>query len=229
MLMAKRVSAVASILVVLITSLTYVVADPPPRDIFDFGKDPLRPATKPTAATKPAPTTKPASPAAGGLAPVVAAGIQIVADDFVADIHHNGKLVPADNRKLQAEIFGAQAERVTLTLRPGDWVVFNVVNNRLRWKGAYYFAAAAVDVDGLSVFASQIGDGNWSACDDLAQAARFIADRDHLRDRKPQPIRNEWDRGDREMHRLCPDFTGEGIWGDPDSRSTWIKLVVPNR
>src|SRR5687767_2187620 len=104
MLMAKRAPTAASILVVLVTSLTYVAADPPPRDIFDFGKDPLRPATKPTAATKPAPTTKPAAPV-GGLAPVVAAGIQIVADDFVADIHHNGKLVPAENRKLQAEIF----------------------------------------------------------------------------------------------------------------------------
>ena len=220
----KRAPAAASILFVVVASLSLAVADPPPPGIFDFGKEPTRPATKPSPATRPA-----AAAPAGGLAPVVAAGIQIVADDFVADIHHNGKLVPAESRKLQAEIFGAQAERVALSLRPGDWVVFNVVNNRLRWKGAYYFAAAAVDVDGLVVFASQTTGGEWSACDDVAKAAQFINERDYLRDHKAQRVAKEWDRGDREMHRVCPDFTGEGIWGDPAARSTWIKFIIPNR
>jgi hypothetical protein len=217
-------------LIVVAFSVSLCPADDPRGGIFDFGKDPAGAAAKPSpaAATKPAATTRPAAPA-GGLAPVVATAIEVVADDFVADIHHNGKPVPAESRTLQAEIFGAQVERVALTLKPGDWVVFNVVNNRLRWGGAYYFAAAAVDVDGLVVFASQTTGGEWSACDDVAQAARFISERDHLRDRKAQRVKKEWDRGDREMHRVCPDFTGEGVWGNPDSRSTWIKFIVPNR
>jgi hypothetical protein len=203
--------------------------------IFDFGNDPARRtattkaadgATKPTVAA--AAATKPSVPVVPGeLMPVVATGIHIVADDFVADIHHNGKLVPAENRKLRAEIFGAQVEYVSLNLRPGDWVVFNVVNNRLRWNGAYYFAAAAVDIDGLAVLSSQARTGDWSACDDLAQAAKFVADRDHLRDQKPQPIAKPWDRGDKEIARAVPDFDGDGIWGGPTARSTWIKLVVP--
>lgn len=199
-----------------------------PGSIFDFGKPPAAAPNKPA----PAPTTKPTTrpvPAPGAPAPVVATALQIVADDFVTEIYHNGKPVPTADRKLQNEIYGAQVERVTLTLRPGDWVVFNVVNNRLRWGGAYYFAAAAVDVDGLAVFSSQTGDGNWSACDDVAQIARFVGERDHLRDHKPQPVKKEWDQGDHHIHRLCPDFTGEAIWGDPESKSTWIKFVVPNR
>lgn len=192
--------------------------------LFDAGDGRPAATTKPTAPPTAA-TTKPAAPA--GLSPVVATGIHIVADDFVADIHHNGKLVPAESRKLKAEIFGAQVEFVSLNLRPGDWVVFNVVNNRLRWNGAYYFAAAAVDIDGLAVLSSQTRSGDWSACDDLAQAAKFVADREHLRDKKPRPIANPWDRGDKEIARAVPDFDGEGVWGDPTSRSTWIKVVVP--
>jgi hypothetical protein len=225
------VAAFTVLLVTALLSLVVRAADDPRGGIFDFGKDPTGGPAKPapaTPTTKPAAATRPATPASG-LAPVVASAIQIVADDFVADIYHNGKLVPAESRTLQAEIFGAQVERVALTLKPGDWVVFNVVNNRLRWDGAYYFAAAAVDVDGLVVFASQTTGGEWSACDDVAQVARFISERDYLRDHKAQRVKKEWDRGDREIHRVCPDFTGEGVWGSPAARSTWIKFVVPNR
>jgi hypothetical protein len=153
--------------------------------------------------------------------------MQIVADDFVTDIHHNGKPILDSKRKLTAEIHGAQAERVVLNLRPGDWVVFNVVNNRLRWDGAYYFAAAALNPDTAVVFASDTRTGDWSVCDDVAEVPRFIADRDHGRDRKAQPVRKPWDKGKGEMLKACPDFTGEPIWGDPRSKSTWIKFVVP--
>ena len=153
--------------------------------------------------------------------------IYVVADDFVTDIHHNGKPVPDAQRKLRAEIYGAQVERVALDLRPGDWVVFNVVNNRLRWNGAYFFAAAAVNPDGLCVFPSDSRTGDWSACDDLEQVPRFIADRDHGRDKKPEPITKPWDRGKAEILKACPDFTGEPLWGDPRSKSTWLKFVVP--
>jgi hypothetical protein len=217
--------------IVLLVSCLALRADDGAAGLIDLGKTAPPPATADKVPGDPVEkaATRPAAPAAGAPAPVVATAVQVVADDFVAEMYHNGKPVPVASRTLQAEIYGAQVERVALTLRPGDWVVFNVVNNRLRWGGAYYFAAAAVDVDGLTVFSSQSGDGNWSACDDVAQAAKFIGERDAGRDRKPQAVKKEWDQGDKQIHKLCPDFTGEAIWGDPESKSTWIKFVVPNR
>src|SRR5689334_1910499 len=104
-----------AVLLVAFLSLASRAADDPREGIFDFGKDPTGAQAKPppAPATKPVATTRPAAPA-GGLAPVVASAIEIVADDFVADIYHNGKLIPAESRTLQAEIFGAQVERVAL-------------------------------------------------------------------------------------------------------------------
>jgi hypothetical protein len=151
----------------------------------------------------------------------------LVADDFVTSIHHNGKPLLDARRKLVAEVHGAQVERITLNLRPGDWVVFNVVNNRLRWNGSYFFAAAALNPDTAVVFPSETQTGDWSACDDLEQAPRFIADRDFGRDLKAQPVKKPWDQGKAQMLKACPDFTGEPLWGEPRSKSTWIKFVVP--
>jgi hypothetical protein len=152
----------------------------------------------------------------------------IVADDFVTDIYHNGKVVPAERRKLIAEIFGAQIERVELTIRPGDWVVFNVVNNKLRWKGAYYFAVAGKgDPNGPTTLVTETRSGHWSACDDLTQAPQFIANADFLHQRKAQPVRRKWSDGDKTIQKQSPGFNGEPIWGDEASRSTWIKYVAP--
>jgi hypothetical protein len=157
----------------------------------------------------------------------IANSIEIVADDFVCDIYHNGKLVAAESRKLEAEVFGAQVERVMLDLKPGDWVVFNVVNNRLRWHGAYYFAAAGLtDAGGLG-FVSELRSGNWSACDDLKEVAKFISDRDHLTDNKAQAVKIPWDQGDKRIGKTHAEWNGQAIWGDPASRSTWLKYVVP--
>ncbi|HEY7119765.1 MAG TPA: hypothetical protein VH475_24450 [Tepidisphaeraceae bacterium] len=211
------------ILLCLILTAPALLADgpaDPQKNIFNFGQGGKGTVNPPAA-------TQPAAPPKKDV-PVVATAIQIVADDFVAEIYHNGKPVPTESRKLQDEVYGAQVERVTLDLRPGDWVVFNVVNNRLRWGGAYYFAAAVLAPDGTTAFPSETRTGDWSACDDLNQAAKFVSDRDHLRDHKPQPIAKKWDRGDQSILKRCPDFNGEGIWGDPASKSTWIKFVVPS-
>ena len=58
-----------------------------------------------------------------------------VADDFVVNVYHNGKFVPEAKRKILLERFGATVERMDVQVREGDWLVFNVVNNRLRWGG----------------------------------------------------------------------------------------------
>jgi hypothetical protein len=157
----------------------------------------------------------------------VATSVQIVCDDFACDIYHNGKLIPAENRKLQAEVYGAQVETITVDLKPGDWLVFNVVNNRMRWGGAYYFAAAGINESGGLAFVSDLRSGNWSACDDLKEVAKFIAERDHLTDNKAQAVKKPWDQGDQRISKANPEWNGQAIWGDSASRNTWLKYVVP--
>lgn len=167
-------------------------------------------------------------PAAVRGAPALANTIYIVADDFVTKIYHNGKPIPNTDRKLIGEIYGAQIERVTFELRPGDWVVFNVANNHLRWNGAYYFAAGFLTDQDKLVYASDLRSGNWSSCDDVKEVAAFISDKEHYKDHKPQPITTPWDRGDQEIGRI-QNWNGQGIWGDPTSASTWIKFIVPEK
>src|SRR6476646_5439873 len=62
-----------------------------------------------------------------------------VADDFLVDVYRNGRAVPDAKRTLLDERFGATVERLDVEVRKGDWLVFNVVNNRMRWGGASYF------------------------------------------------------------------------------------------
>jgi hypothetical protein len=157
----------------------------------------------------------------------VANTVQIVSDDFTCDIYHNGKLIPAENRKLQGEEYGAQGELVTVELKPGDWIVFNVVNNRQRWGGAYYFAAAGQDASGGLAFASDLRSGNWSACDDLKEVSRFVSERDYMKDRAAQAVQKPWDVNNDRIRKGNPDWNGQAIWGDPTSRSTWLKYIVP--
>jgi hypothetical protein len=183
-------------------------------------------AQAPTRMPFPRPADVAAKPKGGGGAVAL---VHLVADDFVAEIYHNGKAVPAERRKLQGEIFGAQHEAVSIAPKPGDWIVFQVVNNKLRWNGAYYFAAAGVNESGDVLFVSETKSGNWSACDDLKEVARFVAERDHLKDHKAQVVQRPWDRGNQIISKAAPAWNGEAIWGDPASRSTWIKFVVPEK
>ena len=55
-----------------------------------------------------------------------------VTDDFVVDVYHNGVRVPDPKRKLLLDRFGATVESSRLEVLRGDWLVFHVVNNRLR-------------------------------------------------------------------------------------------------
>jgi hypothetical protein len=173
---------------------------------------------------------KPLQPAdtAAGAPPtgaLVASALLLVADDFVVEVYVNGRPVPSESRKLQADIFGAQIERVEVDLHDGDWIVFNVASNQLRWKGAHYFACAGLKGDANDlVFASEARSGRWLACDDLTDVARFVADPNYLSDRKAQTIEKSWDPEGKRMRERVPNWSGEGIWGT--SRGTWIKYVV---
>jgi len=159
--------------------------------------------------------------------PVRSTSILVVADDFVVDVWVNGRLVPLSSRQRLAEVFGAMTERVHVDLRDGDWVVFNVVANRMRWGGASYFGAYATDDDGQVGFVSNTTCG-WYACDDPSKVASFIEDRDAGTDRKAVAPERPWrDAKDRWRGQLGKDFPGEPVWGR--TANTWIKHIVGHR
>jgi len=148
-----------------------------------------------------------------------------VADDFVVDVYHNGKVIPEAKRTMLEEKFGATAERVDLEVHKGDWLVFNVVNNRLRWGGASYFGLAGCFAANEISFVSSPEGGQWSACDQPKDVERFIQERGYLRGRSAHPIANPWDEGANMMRVYAgTQWSGAPIWGT--SRNTWLKLVV---
>jgi hypothetical protein len=152
--------------------------------------------------------------------------VNIVADDFVVDLWHNGKPVPAAKRSLLHEIFGATVERVDVALASGDWLVLHVVHNRLRWNGCKFFGLAGLIAEREVTIVSRNGN-EWSSIDDPTDARRFIVEREYLAKRgvKVVPHDVRWDQGAPRLDEACGvAWTGEPIWGD--APSTYLKLRV---
>ena len=147
------------------------------------------------------------------------------ADDFVVDMYLNGQPIPDAKRSLLEERYGATVERVDVEVHRGDWLVFNVVNNRLRWGGTRYFGLAGCFALNEFGFVSDRASCQWSACDNPRDAGRFIA-RKSFMDRAPvQIVDNPWTDGDALMRQHAgANWSGSPVWGK--SRSTWIKVVV---
>lgn len=154
---------------------------------------------------------------------VLANTLITVADDFIVEVYHNGVKVPDARREMIEEIFGATVERIHVDVRPGDWLVFNVVNNRLRWGGCSYFAVTGRGKSGVG-FTTDLDSGRWSCCDDPGQVGQFIAERDRFADHRALPPANPWSDGDSIMTRHADGWKGRPIWGG--SRNTWIKFVA---
>jgi hypothetical protein len=174
-----------------------------------------------------APNAKPADAPAPAPGKLLAKQVLTSADDFVVEVYHNGKAVPLERRKMTAENYGATAEAIDVEVRQGDWLVFHVVCNRLRWDGARYFAAAGRGEDGASVtFTSELTSGRWSACDDPGDVPKFLAERDFKADARALAIRNPWGGGDPAMQQMLGDtpWKGTPVWGAQPS--TWIKFVA---
>jgi hypothetical protein len=149
-----------------------------------------------------------------------------VADDFVVDVYHNGVRVPDTKRKPLLDRFGATAESTAIEVQKGDWLVFHVVNNRLRWDGAYYFGVAGVIAPGEFGFVSELASGIWSVCDSPASAGQFIAQKDFMSDNRAVPVERPWHEGTGLMKRYAGEtWDGVPVWGR--ERSTWIKVRVP--
>jgi hypothetical protein len=158
--------------------------------------------------------------------PIIATSILFTVDDFVVDVYHNGVKVPDSRIHLDGEIYGATVFRVDVKVHRDDWLVFNVVNDRFRWGGAYGFAAAGLKDSKAPVFETTVGKGPWSACDAPEQALRFIRDPVFLSDKSVVIPGKPWSGCKDQMKARC-DWDGETVWSDSDSRNVWIKYIVP--
>jgi|SRR5579883_106324 len=148
-----------------------------------------------------------------------------VTDDFIVEVYLNGKAIPNAKRTMLEERFGATVERIDVPVRKGDWLVFNVVNNRLRWGGAYYFAVAGCFARDEFGFVSQRETGDWSACDTPDDVEQFITDRAYFEDHPAQEVTRPWGDGAGLMRQFAGNaWNGEPLWGN--ARNTWIKVLV---
>ena len=154
---------------------------------------------------------------------VMADTLITVVDDFIVDVYHNGVLVPDDRRELVVEVHGATVERIKVDVRRGDWLVFHVVNNKVRWGGASYFAVKGRGGSTASVM-TELDSGRWSCCDDLGQVAQFIADRERFANHRALPVTKPWSDGDSLMTQHGDGWNGQALWGG--SRDTWIKFIA---
>jgi len=146
---------------------------------------------------------------------LIATRVFIGADDFVVDVFHNGKRVPLSARTMTTERFGAIGERVDIPVREEDWIVFNVVNNQLRWGGAHYFGAAGVRDEGVVGFNSEVS-ALWSVCEDPGLVPRFIAEPGFMATNLARRIESPWPDGDKMIRKHVPDWSGYAIWGRSD-------------
>lgn len=169
-----------------------------------------------------------ASPQADGIVaerPLKARYLITAADDFIVDVFLNGKPVPDAKRTLLEERFGATVERIDVEVHRGDWIVFNVVNNRLRWGGSRYLGVAGCFAPNEFGFVSDRASRNWSACDNPRDACRFIARKRFLSRQHVQIIDNPWTDGDALMRQHAGEtWNGTPLWGA--ARNTWVKVLV---
>ena len=157
---------------------------------------------------------------------VIANFLYTVTDDFIVDVWHNGEKLADSRREMTAETFGATDEKINIEVREGDWLVFNVVNNRLRWGGVSYFAVAGMTTGNGVGFASNFRSPRWTYCDDPSQVNAFITDPTFLSGQVVRPSTGKWDRGETRINALTDGWKGTSVWGN--ARNTWIRYTAPS-
>ncbi len=158
--------------------------------------------------------------------PIVKANYVLTsADDFMVEVYQNGKEVPLTKREMLNERFGATTEKINIEVHKGDWLVFHVVNNELRWGGAYYFAVAGSFAPNEFGFVSDAKSGAWSYCDTLKDVEKFITNRGFMKKHSALLPKREWAEGKQHIVSLAGDkWNGTAVWGN--AKSTWIKVLV---
>jgi len=148
-----------------------------------------------------------------------------VTNDYIVEAYKNGVVIPDAQRELLLERFGATAEKIIVEVRDGDWLVFHVVHNHLRWGGAKYFAVAGCLAENKFGFVSDPASSQWSACDDPGQAADYVRLRDYGAKTRASVETNPWSEGDPHMRTYAgKSFAGKALWGQ--APSTWVKFLV---
>ncbi|MGV3532405.1 MAG: hypothetical protein ACO1QR_08550 [Chthoniobacteraceae bacterium] len=149
-----------------------------------------------------------------------------VTNDFVVEAYKNGMQIPKESRELLLDRFGATAERINVSVAPGDWLVFQVAHNPIRWGGSKYFAVAGCTAPNQFTFVSDPTASQWTVCDDAARATAFIENRKSPGESSASAIENPWGEGDQFIREFAgSEFPGVALWGK--GASTWIKYVAP--
>ncbi len=157
--------------------------------------------------------------------PIRANYIISAADDFVVNVYLNGKEIDINRRTMLWDQFGATGEKIDVIVRKGDWLVFNVVNNKLRWAGSSYFGVAGCYTKDEFGFVSRRDGALWSACDEAKDSDKFVTKKEWGRNRPVSKPEKEWDFGTTMMKGCAGDhWSGQSVWGT--TRNTWIKVVV---
>lgn len=159
--------------------------------------------------------------------PVIATSLLLAADDFVMNVYLDGKKVPSSDYSLLDENFGAAFLRVRVAVHAGDWLVFNVANDRFRWGGSCGLAVAGL-YHGRSVFVSRAKSPRWRSCSKISHVPAFIAERRSYNGQPaviPRvPYRWTWDS----VNSKCDFKRGQVIWAGGNAANVWLKYRVPS-
>lgn len=157
---------------------------------------------------------------------IVGDSVYWVACDFVANVWHNGKRVPPNQRVMEEEIHGRTIERDRVEIREGDWLVFQLVNNPLRENGVKLFMLAVLK-DGRPVLASENSEF-WTSVSDPSIAEDFVQSYQSAHGSSVQELQREerWEDGYQRFRRAFRFPGAKPIWGQ-DEPVVWIKLRVP--
>ena len=114
-----------------------------------------------------------------------------------------------------------------MDLHVNDWIVFNVVNDRMRWNGSRYFAVAGMMAEGEPTFWSDADSGRWVFCETPGAVSQFIASADDSSSNHVARIdAHKWRDGDKIMQKFSGVWKGDAIWGTGKSRNIWVKYKV---
>ncbi len=153
--------------------------------------------------------------------------LYLAANDYVLSIYKNGELVPDSFRELISEPDEAAVEKVSVSLKQGDWLVFQVSHNRLAPDSSRHLAVAGRNKEGELVFVSDSDSGDWSSCDYPSLAAEFISNKAFGRQAQVVAADDGWQEGKKLLEKYSElGFSGDSVWGT--SSLSWIKYVVPS-
>lgn len=161
-----------------------------------------------------------------GPRPIIADSLLLAADDFVMNVYLDGKKIPSRYYSLLSENFGATFMRVRVAVHAGDWLVFNVANDRFRWGGSAGLAVAGL-YHGQTVFVSRANSPRWRSCSKISHVPAFIAQRESYNEQPAVIPRVPYDWTRDSVKSKCDFKRGQVIWASGNAVNVWLKYRVP--